>query len=204
MAHDDVKYITGLDLGQAGEFTGLAVLERTTGPGADAPGRTLRRYAVRHLERFPPGTPFADVGTRLGGLFSAPPLAHSTLVVDQTAVGRPVLNMVRRQGLRASIRPVTITAGGREAVVESGVWSAPRKELVSTLQLLLQSRRLRVASGLPESGTLVRELTRFRTKVTLSASDALEVWRERPHDDLVLAVAIAAWLGERLKEFWIR
>jgi hypothetical protein len=75
---------------------------------------------------------------------------------------------------------------------------------VSTLQLLLQSRRLQVASSLREAGTLVRELMRFRSQSTLSASAALEVWRERPHDDLVLAVAIAAWRGERLQEYWIR
>jgi hypothetical protein len=44
---------------------------------------------------------------------------------------------------------------------------------------------------------------RFRAKSPLSAHGALEVWRERPHDDLVLAVAIAAWLGERLRELWV-
>jgi hypothetical protein len=37
MDNDDVKYFTGLDLGQAAEFTGLAVLERTTGPDPEAP-----------------------------------------------------------------------------------------------------------------------------------------------------------------------
>ena len=175
-------------------------------PFSDAaePGRTLKRYAVRHLERFPLGTPFPEICTRLGELFSAPPLAHTTLVVDQTAVGQPVIGLLRRQRLRASIQPVTITAGDHASIDERGVWSAPKKELVSTLQLLLQSRRIKVAPNLPESGTLVRELVRFRTKATLSANDTLEVWRERPHDDLVLAVAIAAWQGERLREFWIR
>ena len=30
-------------------------------------------------------------------------------------------------------------------------------------------------------------------------------WRTRAHDDLVLALAIAAWLGEHaVQEFWIR
>jgi hypothetical protein len=28
-------------------------------------------------------------------------------------------------------------------------------------------------------------------------------WREGAHDDLVLAVAIAAWKGEHLRKFWI-
>jgi hypothetical protein len=203
MRNEDVKYFTGLDLGQSAEFTGLAVLERTISPDAERPGRTQKRYAVRHLERFPLGTPFPELCARLGELFSGPPLARSTLVVDLTAVGQPVLDLLRRRRLPASIQPVTITAGDRASIDERGVWSAPKKELVSTLQLLLQSRRISVASTLPESGTLARELVRFRTKATVSSNDALEVWRERPHDDLVLAVAIAAWQGERPKEFWV-
>jgi hypothetical protein len=28
-----------------------------------------------------------------------------------------------------------------------------------------------------------------------------EAWRERPHDDLMLAVAIAAWQGEHTQEY---
>ncbi len=201
---NDIKYFTGLDLGQAAQFIGLAVLERTTVPDADRPGRTQRHFAVRHLERFPLGTPYPAIGARLGELFRAPPLAHTTLVVDQTAVGQPVVGLLRRQRLPATIRPVTITAGNQHSIDERGVQSAPKKELVSTLQLLLQSRRIKVAPDLPESGTLAREFVRFRAKASASSSEMLEAWRERPHDDLVLAVAIAAWLGERLREFWMR
>jgi hypothetical protein len=42
-------------------------------------------------------------------------------------------------------------------------------------------------------------------KLTASANEAFGGWRETDKDDLVLAVAMAAWLGERgLKQFWIR
>jgi hypothetical protein len=44
----------------------------------------------------------------------------------------------------------------------------------------------------------------FRVKASLSPSETRESWREGPHDDLVLAVAIAAWQGERLLEYWLR
>jgi hypothetical protein len=34
--------------------------------------------------------------------------------------------------------------------------------------------------------------------------DSFEAWRENPHDDPVLAVAIAAWIGERaMLELWV-
>jgi hypothetical protein len=37
----------------------------------------------------------------------------------------------------------------------------------------------------------------FQVKVTASAHETFGSWRENAHDDLVLAVALAAWLGER-------
>jgi hypothetical protein len=69
--------------------------------------------------------------------------------------------------------------------------------LVNTLQVLLQTRRLQVAKTLPETTELVHELEAFRTKPTKLAGEVDEMWRDGPHDDLVLAVALAAWMGER-------
>jgi hypothetical protein len=64
--------------------------------------------------------------------------------------------------------------------------------------VLLQSRRLRIAGALPEVETLVHELSHFKVKVNLrSGHESFECWRSRDHDDQVLAVALAAWLGER-------
>jgi hypothetical protein len=73
----------------------------------------------------------------------------------------------------------------------------PKKELVASLQVLLQTRRLKVAKTLPEAATLVRELETFRVKVTEAANETFGAWREGQHDDLVLAVALAAWVGEQ-------
>jgi hypothetical protein len=84
------------------------------------------------------------------------------------------------------------------------------KDLVGVLQMLLQSRRIRVAETLPEAATLVKDLENFRAKVAPSStSDMLADWREAPHDDLVLAVSVAAWYAERFgwepwAAFWPR
>ena len=64
------------------------------------------------------------------------------------------------------------------------------------MQVLLQSRRLQVAPTLPQTATLVCELTAFQLKTTAAAKQELDVWRQGRHDDLVLAVAVAAWIGE--------
>ncbi len=79
----------------------------------------------------------------------------------------------------------------------------PEKGIVSTLQVL-QTRRLKVAQTLPDAPTLVQELLNFKAKVTAAAGDSFEACRENPHDDLVLAIGIATWVGERAtKRLWI-
>jgi hypothetical protein len=194
-----IKYFTGLDLGQAKDYTAVAVLERTTLPDPKREGRKLHHYAVRHLERLPLGTPYPDVCTRLARLFASPPLTGTSLAVDYTGVGRPVFDMLRRAQIPARLRPVTIT-GGNKVSPSAGGWSVSKKELVSTLQVLLQSRRLRVAPTLAEAPTLVQELTTFQVKITPAAHETFGAWREGAHDDLVLAVAVAAWEGEHFRE----
>src|SRR5262249_42516832 len=123
-------------------------------------------------------------------------LARSTLAVDQTGVGKPVVDMLRRARVRACLRPVTVSAG-HQATCDEGRWLVPKVELVSTLQVLLQSRRLQVAPALGEAQALVQEPTTFQLKPVLAGNDAYLAWREGPHDDLVLAAGAAAWLGER-------
>jgi hypothetical protein len=191
------RYVSGLDLGPPQGFTALAVLERTEVAEPHNPARTVRHYAVRHLERWPPGTPYPEVCQRVAGLFGAAPLSKSYLAVDYTGVGRPILDMLRRARVRARISPVLVTAGHKATADERGGWCVPRRELAANLQVLLQSRRLSVAPALAEAATLVRELSAFQVKLPSATEEELVTWREGAHDDLVLAVAVAAWIGER-------
>jgi hypothetical protein len=95
------------------------------------------------------------------------------------------------------LRPATVTAGLTARSDERGGWLVPRTELVGVMQVLLQSGRLKVADALPEADTLVRELETFKAEVPTKLDDDLAAWRERAHDDLVLATALAAWEGDR-------
>src|SRR5438477_511373 len=68
------------------------------------------------------------------------------------------------------------------------------------VQVLLQSGRLKIAEGLPDTKTLVRELLNFKVKIDpVTAHDSYAAWRENIHDDLVLAVAMALWLAEKVQ-----
>ena len=74
---------------------------------------------------------------------------------------------------------------------------------MSTVSVLLQAKRLKIVSSLKEAQTLVSELQAFKVSISLSGHDRYGndqgAWRENPHDDLVLAVALAAWYGEHYK-----
>ena len=242
----DTGYFIGLDLGQAADYTAIAVARRlevrTLATRADdereaeaayREGRSRRfrfgevmkgpevHFAVRHLERLPLGTPYPQVvrrtrevlehrelwvatgsGSRYvarrGGvvpLAAEPVLVKPTLVVDATGAGRPVVDMLQAEGLDPV--PVTIT-GGDQATYERG-WRVPKRDLVGALQVLLQTGRLEVAESLPLAPTLVSELLTFRVRIDpLTAHDGYGAWREGQHDDLVLALAVAAWYGLKL------
>jgi hypothetical protein len=190
------KYWTGLSVGEAPDFTAVAALEKVLIPDPGQPGREVGHYAVRLLERFPPGTAYPAVAARVAALFAAVPLTGTALGVDLTGVGHPVLEVLRRARPRARLRPVLITNGHKAAPDGSGGWQVPKRELISNLQVLFQARRLVVAPALTEAETLVRELVEYRVKAALVSEETL-AWREGPQDDLVFAVAVAAWLGER-------
>src|SRR4051794_14858918 len=52
-----------------------------------------------------------EVFARVVEVFAKPPLARCTLVVDYTAVGRTVVEALRRTKVSAVLKPATVTAG---------------------------------------------------------------------------------------------
>lgn len=182
-------FFVGLDLGQAHDSTALALLAREVERGRAC-------YALRHLQRWPPGTPYPSIAEDVSRLLRAVPGWPCQLVVDQTAVGRAVAKLFRL-GDTISTRQVLISAGHSVSLDEEGCTHVPKKELVSVLQVLLQTQRLRIAAGLPLAEALSREMAAFRASVRVAGGEEDVSWREREHDDLVLAVALAAWEGER-------
>lgn len=192
-------YYMGLDLGQAQDYTALAVVERVEVPTEehDRYGelKTVAHYHLRHLERFRLGTPYPAVVERVRELMRTEILAGRTsLVVDATGVGAPVVDLLRQTC--DAVNSITITGG--DAVGRDGSdYRVPKRDLASTVQVLLQTGRLRIAPALPEAETLMKELLNFRVKITQQGHDTYGVWRDGDHDDLVLAVALACWFAEQ-------
>jgi hypothetical protein len=199
MTSANTSYFIGLDLAQPNEFTALAVLERPSVPHQDSYTRRDPVYALRHLQRFPLGTAYPEVIRCIRDLLRTQALHGSVLVVDQTGVGRAVVNMVAaglKGGVDCLFVPATISAGQDVTLGTTGRLFVPKKELIGTLQVLLQTRRLQIARSLPDAALLLKELENFRMKVNVARDDTLEAWREGRHDDLIFAVALAAWVGQ--------
>jgi hypothetical protein len=126
------------------------------------------------------------------------------LLVDRTGVGQAIIDLLYETKIPARLWPLTITSGLSSSYDNHSGQLVPKKDLVATMQALLQTRRIQVAESLAEADTLVKELQTFQAKPTPASSgaDPIAAWREGKHDDLVFAVAIAAWQAERMIENW--
>jgi hypothetical protein len=166
-----------------------------TNSGGVAYPNAIARLQVRYLERLPLQMPYPDQVAAIARLIRRPPfdVIRPQLLVDQTGVGRAVVDIFRRSGLRPV--GVTITAGDNETR-EGEDWRVSKIRIVSRLQALLNTGELWIAPDLREARTLASELQDFRGIFTDTGYARFGA-REGAHDDLVLAVAIGAWWAAR-------
>jgi hypothetical protein len=203
---DEARHFLGLDLGQKQDPSALVALRQTPadGGGLKSYSKWFRRYEVRGAKRWPLGTSYHDVCRDVAALVAQETLAGCTLGVDWTGVGQGVVEILRNARPSATIRPVYITAGTGVAAEGAG-FKVPKVELVAVVTRLLESGRLDIPATLPGAKDLATELRNFRAKVNNSGRESFEAdWRSKAHDDLVLALAIAAWLGEYRQPFFMR
>lgn len=192
-------YFVGLDLGQSQDFSALAVIERS--------GETKDTYqfVCNHLQRWKLRTPYPQIVADTVEMMNSKPLQSGRqspmLAVDATGVGAPVVDLFKRAKHNSYLEPIQIT-GGSEVTQDGGVTRVPKRNLVSTVQVYLQSGRLKIAGKLFEAETLARELQNFQVKINDNAHDSYGAWREGTHDDLVLAVSLALWTATEKQTGW--
>ncbi len=194
-----IRYFVGLDLGQKADYTALCLLEKH-GTGLEA------FYHCRHLHRYALGTSYPAIVADMRNLCLRPPLdsKRPSLAIDATGVGVAVTELftMARPGINASIVPISIH-GGNEVVSNSPGYNVPKRELVSVTQALLQTERLKIAEELPLASVLATELQNFQVEISQSGFDTYNA-RSGAHDDLVLSLAMALWLGQNQQEWSIR
>jgi hypothetical protein len=188
-APPDVAFVGGLDIGQVSDPAAFALLRRDGhGPAGRYSLQALRRYAV--------GTKYHEFSDDALAVMAAPPAAGWPLAVDQTGVGRPVVEGIREKAVATTIVPVTITAGHAAHQDEQG-WKVPKKDLVGVALRLFQTGRLLITPKLKFAKLLTKELQNFRIKITAALNETFGAWREGENDDLCFAVMLAAWVGEK-------
>jgi hypothetical protein len=175
-----------LDLGQYQDYTAWCVVERCPG--------LFPEYHVRSLKRFPLGTAYPNIVEQIQTAINHPEIEQNLLLVDNTGVGITISDLFRKA--RINFWPITITGGDKATWVGRNV-RVPKRDLMSTLKVLFQTKRLKIAEGLPEAKILIEELLNLQVKISLAGHDSYGAWREGTHDDLVLAASLACWVGEK-------
>lgn len=207
------RVAVGVDLGQSKDPTSVAVVERvrtivpterTVSLRAIANGAERlaamqselepERFNLRLLEQAPLGEPYPAQALRIKRILSRQQIAAANprVYMDFTGVGRPMYDIMRREGV-PNLVPVTISFQGGGANAAGGQ-TVPKLELVSRLQALMHTGRLHMPdeTAMPLAKVFRRELLDFRVTYT-PVGNATFGAREGAHDDLILAVALAVW-----------
>ena len=177
------RYYLGLDLGQARDYSAIAIVERRVElTGTRDPvtfvDRTRTRIIVSYLERIPLRTQYPDVVEIVRAATHRHPIRSLQIVMDATGVGAAVRDMISKAQLGVPMTAVTIT-GGQRVTVSFGDYHVPRHDLLANLRVLLEKRMLAIAFTGPASELLRTELQRWGCRSA--------------HDDLIFAVALACW-----------
>jgi hypothetical protein len=184
------RYLIGLDLGSAQDFSALAILEQH-GYGQDA------EFLCRHLQRWELRTPYTAIVADVAQIVNREELRggarRNVLAVDMNGPGQPVIDLLKALPLSAQLAAI-FSHGGDKVTSEGNVTRVPKRELVSTTQIALQSGRLKIAPTLPEAPTLVAELQNYQVEINQeTAHDSYGAWRTGTHDDLLFAVMLPLW-----------
>ena len=205
-------FVVGLDLGQSIDPTAIAVLEKKTGvidSGSDYDRhcgltshlqKPATRIEVRHLERLPLGLSYPTIIEQVIKLMGRAPLCGdenqrpAELVMDETGPGKPVGDVFVKSGLKP-IR-VNIVPGNEVTPQGNNRWHVAKSILISNLDAMLNTGELIFAAELALADAMKAEFQDFQRKLSETGKPTYGAIAGK-HDDLVVAVAIAAWWASR-------
>lgn len=180
------QYFAGLDLGQMNDYSALSIALRDDNDPA---------YKVMYCSRFPLGTTYPEVARLTQNILRTLPYSVS-FAVDCTGVGRGVVDIFHEMG----VDPIRITIVGNIAqpVYEGYEWRVSKRDLIGSLQVVIQQKRIRFAAGL-DIATILDELSHYEVKISETGHDSYNARGPNKHDDMVLALACMVYPGERMR-----
>jgi hypothetical protein len=192
------RVVVGLDLGSLQDHSAAVVMRKVGPPEGSPPGEKPELH-VPYIRRWPLGTNYVAVVRDVVTMFKYPALAGHDLIVDATGCGLPVLQFLREERPDARVVGVLIT-GGAAQTFTGGLWHVAKVNLVSVAKVALQKRRVKFAGKMPETALITRELENYRMKLSLQAHEIYAA-KDSEHDDLVMALCLAAW-GQDNADRW--
>lgn len=182
-----LNHYIGIDLGQRRDYTALALLtEQRIFEGYD---KVAHNPIIRHelhvsfLKRLPLRTPYTSLPSRLHNMVIALNPVDTTIAIDASGPGVPVVDMLHRSTLGANLMPAFIAAAGDGKTMKNGFYTIGRNTLLSLLRIGLEHRLLKFAAGLKLRPELIAELNSLAINPNLAAA----------HDDLAFAIALGIW-----------
>lgn len=182
-------YVIGLDLGQQNDYTVLSILSIVKDKT-----KKVKEYHLVYLKRYPLRTSYTDICKQVTNLLTSNPIkGKNILVADYTGVGRPVVDLLRESGI--FLVAVNITSGMSVSWKNKQEVAAPKKDIVSSLQVAFQTSKLKVSSEIDHLEDFKRELVNFKVKqkekglASFAASSGY-------NDDIVMSLGIAVWFCE--------
>jgi hypothetical protein len=173
-------FVVGYDVGKSADPSAIAILD-AVGPQA----------TITAIARMALGMPYTEQVEYLLAVMQKFKRdgASAAVVVDMTGVGAPIVDLLRDRGLAPA--PILITGGDR-VVYEHGIYRVPKTVLITGLVIGLDETRCAYVPTMPNADLFASEMQAYReTRTTRGTVVYGEPWREGPHDDLVLAAAIA-------------
>jgi len=192
-------YTIGLDVGRAVDYSALTVLTRHyrhLKPGEiPSPGVAMTIiYTAVEGYRFPLGTEYEYIAEAVKGVWERFDVqaAKHFCVVDQTGVGAPVVELLRKKQIRSI--GVNITAGSSITHPAEDVYNVPKEVLVSSLVTHAQNGHFKIAIEEEEGKELKAQLQNFGYKIHRETGHVTyEALQEKVHDDMVISAALALW-----------
>lgn len=192
------KTIIGVDLGQQNDYTVISILQLLyNGSNVHNVGFL---YRLVYLYRFPLKTSYPEMVNRmLTFIDHVYPANDYMMVVDYTGVGRPVVDMMRQKELK--VIALNITGSTKSKWKFGNEVSVPKKDIVSSLQVVFQERRIKIARDIDSFlktnviNEYVKEFLSFKPTINKNAHAQFNA-SSGYHDDIVMSIGLATWYGE--------
>ena len=195
--HGFESFFLAGDIGRRRDYSAIALLGRRWElPPAAAINwdNAISRLYVLMLMRFPLETDYKVIEDRLADIWAYPELKPTSnyMILDMTGVGDPIVLDMRRK--RVHTQGIIITSGNNATHPEEDEWHVPKSVLATNLMNLVQTGKLKVLNEVADAKEFASQLEGFKYKINRDTGNVTyEAETEKIHDDLVIAVALAAW-----------